>query len=322
MVELTAEGYSLGLTVAEVGRQLRAAYDGKIVQIINSGGEEIEVRLSLTNANRENVLDINRLPIVIDYGKVVPLNVVAAVYPRQGIKKIKHRNADLAAKVLADVDNNITNEREIIHELQKSSIPLIESAYNVDISLGDFSLEKEEQLEKLKLGAIVSLVLIYVVLAWVFSSYTWPLAVMFTIPLGLIGAIFGHWVIGIDFTVLSILGFFALFGIVVNDAIVLITFYKEMRGKGVPTDEAIELAACQRFRAVLLTSVTTIVGLSAIFFEDSQLADYALPLPVTICAGLAFATVLTLIIVPVLLSVIESMNASLGNKKMTKMLVG
>ena len=147
---------------------------------------------------------------------------------------------------------------------------------------------------------------IFIILAWVFASYSWPLAVMMAIPLGLTGAIFGHWLLGMSLTVLSLFGLFGLSGIVINDSIVLITFYKQLRAQGMAIREAITEATCQRLRAVLLTSLTTIAGLSPILFETSLQAQFLIPMATSIVFGLAYGTVLILFFVPALLTIIET----------------
>ncbi|WP_419603871.1 efflux RND transporter permease subunit, partial [Thiolapillus sp.] len=133
----------------------------------------------------------------------------------------------------------------------------------------------------------------------------WPLVVMSIIPFGIVGAIVGHWVMGIELTILSMFGIFGLSGIVVNDSIILVVFYKQLREQGMEVDEAIVEAACQRLRAVLLTSLTTIAGLTPLLFETSLQAQFLIPMAVSISFGLVFATFLVLLLVPSLLTLHE-----------------
>jgi multidrug efflux pump subunit AcrB len=157
----------------------------------------------------------------------------------------------------------------------------------------------------MKHGVLLGLTLIYLVLAWVFASYGWPLVVMAVIPFGVVGALIGHWVMGLDITILSLFGLFGLSGIVVNDSIILVSFYKRLRESGLALREALVEAACQRLRAVLLTSLTTIAGLTPLLFETSLQAQFLIPMATSIAFGLAFATALVLVLVPVLLSLHE-----------------
>jgi len=163
----------------------------------------------------------------------------------------------------------------------------------------------------------LGLILIYVILAWVFASYGWPLVVMSAIPFGLVGAVLGHWVMGLNLTLLSLFGLFGLSGIVVNDSIILVTFYKHLRTQGMAVQEAIIEAARQRLRAVLLTSLTTIGGLAPLLFETSLQAQFLIPMAVTISFGLMFSTVLVLLVIPAILSVHESAAHRLGRRAIT-----
>ena len=164
---------------------------------------------------------------------------------------------------------------------------------------------QRETFADMRTGMLLAAAMVYLVLAWVFASYAWPLVVMFVIPFGIAGAVFGHWLMGIDLTLLSMFGFFGLSGIVVNDSIILVVFYKQLRGEGLAVREALVEAACQRLRAVLLTSLTTIAGLTPLLFETSLQAQFLIPMAVSITFGLAFATLLVLFLVPALLRMLD-----------------
>ena len=158
----------------------------------------------------------------------------------------------------------------------------------------------------MKTGALLTIIFIYLILVWSFSSYIWPLAVMTAIPLGLTGAIAGHWVMGADIGAMSLLAFFSLTGIVVNDSIILVSFFRRELATGKPYKEAIRDASIARFRAVILTSLTTIAGLSPLMFETFSLAMYIVPIAITLCFGLAFSTLLVLLVIPALIVMIEN----------------
>ena len=159
----------------------------------------------------------------------------------------------------------------------------------------------------MRAGLILGLALIYLILVWSFSSWSWPLVVMSAIPLGLAGAIFGHWVLDIDLTILSMFGLFGLAGIVVNNSIILVSLFKELQHKGTSVHDALVGAACGRLRAVLLTSLTTIGGLTPLLFERSLQAQFLIPMATSIAFGLGFSAVLVLFFVPALLSLLESL---------------
>ena len=306
IINLTTEGRSVGLTTTEIGHQLRAAYDGERVQIFNEGAEELEVRVMLPYGERASLASLNQLPIRTAQGQILPLGAVADVENRRGIDVIRHHNGSLAVTVNADMDTSVNTPLAVLGHLQKNVLQDVLDKYGIEFGLGGRSAAEAKRLADLGFGALLSLALIYIVLAWIFASYIWPLAVMIAIPLGATGALIGHWAIGMNLGSLSLLGAFTLTGIVVNDSIILITTYKLLREQGMDARKAIEESACLRLRAVLLTSLTTILGLLPLIFETSPVGRMLSPLAVTICFGMMYATVLILIVVPALLSMIES----------------
>jgi multidrug efflux pump subunit AcrB len=155
-------------------------------------------------------------------------------------------------------------------------------------------------------------VLIYLILTWVFSSYLWPLAIMMAIPFGFTGAVLGHWFTGWDVGAMSLLAFFSLTDIVVNDSIVLLSFLKRDLDAGGELRQALERAVRARFRAVILTSLTTIGGLLPLMFETSTLSMYVTPIAITLCFGLAFATLLVLVVIPALILLLEGLHDRLA----------
>lgn len=308
LLELTATAYALGLTPQELTRQLGAAFDGRVAQIFNQDQEEVEVRVMLPDAQRRSLATLNQLPISTPSGNSVPLSEVATIHSKKGLEILRHQNGQLSVKVIAEVDSSLNNANKILEDLQADYLPELLNRYNLSFSLDGRAQDQAETLADMGVGALLALAAIYITLAWVFSAYLWPLAVMAAIPFGLTGAIFGHWLLGMDMTILSLFGFFGLAGIVINDAIILVTFYKELRQQGLPIRQGLEEAACQRLRAVLLTSLTTIAGLLPLLFETSLQAQFLIPMAVSICFGLAIATLLVLIVIPCLLLLIERTN--------------
>jgi len=239
-------------------------------------------------------------------GGSAPLSSVVEFEARRGFDVLRHTNGKLAIHITATVDASLNNSNEILATLEQDALRDITSRYGVSFGFEGRAEEQAETMGDMKQGLILAFTLIYIVLAWVFSSYGWPLVVMAAIPFGLIGAIFGHMVMGIDLTILSLFGIFGLSGIVVNDSIILVTFFKHQREAGIETNQAIVNAATQRLRAVLLTSLTTIAGLTPLLFETSMQAQFLIPMAVSISFGLMFATILVLLVIPALLSVHES----------------
>ena len=304
---LTPAGRALGLSVESVGRQLRAAFDGYLVQLFQQGEDEVEVRVSLPDKARRHLASLQGLQIILADGGSVPLLEVVSLEHRRGFDALRHSEGQLAVSVTGDVDSSQNNANRIRETLQTSVLPEIEARYNVRADFQGRAREQATTMADLKSGALFAFLLMYIILAWVFASYGKPLVVMAIIPFGLVGAIVGHWLMGLDLTVLSLFGFFGLAGIVVNDSIILVTFYQQLLARGMAAKEAIVEAACQRLRAVLLTSLTTIAGLTPLLFETSLQAQFLIPMAATICFGLAFTTVLVLIVIPALLATLDGL---------------
>ena len=309
IVRLTPQARALGLTVSDVGEQLRAAYDGRVAQIFQHEGEEIEVRVVLPDRERDDIASLDNLAVALPGGGVMPLLTAVDIETKRGFDILRHSDGKLAVRVSADVDPTVTSSNAVVADLIAGPLPSLAGRYGFDWSFKGRQEDQAETLADMAWGAGLALALIYLVLAFVFASYGWPLVVMSVIPFGLVGAVFGHWLMGINLTVLSMLGFFGLSGIVVNDSIILVSFYKELKGRGLPWRDSIVDAACLRLRAVLLTSLTTIGGLTPLMFETSVQAQFLIPMAVSIAFGLAFATFLVLLLVPALLALHESVAA-------------
>ena len=304
--KIKGQGDVLGLTVNNVGQQLRTAFDGQLVQVFQDSDDEVEVRVMLPDTERNSLATLENFMVRLPQGGSVPLSNVVEFESRRGFDALRHTDTKLAIHVMATVDADISNANEIVSTLEQAFVTKLSSRYGVDVSFEGRAEEQGETLDDMMQGLLLAIVMIYLVLAWVFSSYGWPLVVMTAIPFGLIGALVGHYVMGIDLTILSLFGIFGLSGIVVNDSIILVTFFKHQREAGIATTQAIINAATQRLRAVLLTSLTTIAGLTPLLFETSVQAQFLIPMAVSISFGLMFATVLVLLVIPALLSVHES----------------
>ena len=316
---LTPQAKTIGMTSADIGRQLRNAFDGIKIQSFYQGSDEIDVRLMLTDDGRNDINALYAFPIILNNGETVPLLEMVEFTTRRGIDKFQSEDGKLMVTVQADVDIGTTNANQVIDKLMESTIPDLEKQHGVNIDFGGTRADEQETMRDMMIGLGLALTLIYIVLAWVFASYTWPLAVMFTIPFGLTGAILGHTVMGLDLTILSIFGLFGLSGIVINNSIVLLSFYKENRELGMDPQEAIVEAACQRLRAVILTSATTIAGLTPMLFETSLQAQFLIPMATSIVFGLALGTLLILFVVPSIIIMLENAGTAVsrlfgGNK--------
>lgn len=308
LFRLTPTGEALGFTVEELARQLRAAYDGRLVQLYQDGAEEVEVRVRLPEAERNSLASLDRLTVRAPDGSWVPLTTVASWQSRQGFEALRHAQTQLAVEVNAQVMSALANSNEIMALLAETTLRELTDRYGVRWSFEGRAADQRQTLGDMRLGMLLGLALIYLILTWVFAHYGWPLIIMLAIPFGLAGAVFGHWVMGLDLTVLSLFGLFGLSGIVVNDSIILTEFYRHQREKGVAVREALINAACLRFRAILLTSLTTIGGLSGLLTERSLQAQFLIPMATSISFGLAVTTIITLFWLPAMLSFYESLH--------------
>jgi len=305
VVKLTPQGRQLNLSSQQLARQLRGAFEGRTLQTFYEDGIEVDVLLSLSETERDRLATLDQLPIVTPSGTIVPLPVVASFEARRGLDELRRTDGQMSIVVSADVNNLTANAAEILTDVRASALPEITAKYGLKSNIQGRAQDREETFADMKVGVLVALTMIYIILAWVFSSYSWPFAVLIAIPLGLTGAIGGHWLMGLDLTVLSLFGFFGLSGIVINDSIVLVDTYRRLIQAGEDHIDAIVKASCLRFRAVLVTSLTTIAGLTPILFETSPQAQFLIPMATTIVFGLAYGTVLVLMIVPSVLSLIE-----------------
>ncbi len=305
--KLKPEAVALGLTVESVGRQLRAAFDGHLAQIFLDGQDEVEVRIMLPDQERYSLGSLANLTVQLPNGRRIPLGNAVSFVPRQGFEALRHHKGQLAVMVSADVDKEVSNANQVMQNLEENVLPDLMQRYGISYGYEGRAADQKETLADMQRGLIFALAMIYLVLAWVFASYGWPLVVMVAIPFGLIGGLLGHWILGVDLTILSLFGFFGLSGIVVNDSIVLVTFYKRLREQeGMEVEAALVEAACQRLRAVLLTSLTTIGGLLPLLFETSLQAQFLIPMAVSISFGLMFSTFLVLLVIPSLLGIYET----------------
>ncbi len=312
--DLNAQGKALGITTREIGQQLRAAYDGFIVQVFQDGFDEVEVRTILNDQQRNGFSTLESLPIILPNGEQAALSSLVDFHHQRGFEILRHEKGRLALEVSADIDEAQGNANAITDEILTSVLPGIAARYNIEFAAVGNAADQQQTFSEMKLGSLYALALIYLILAWIFSSYGWPLVVMAIIPFAVIGAILGHWLTGINLTILSLFGLFGLAGIVVNDSIILVVFYRHLRKEGVPRQRAIVDASVQRLRAVLLTSLTTIAGLIPLLFETSVQAQFLIPMATSIVFGLGFSTVLVLILVPLLLNAYEALAEKLSGR--------
>lgn len=301
VVEPTPAGLALGFDAGSIGQQLRDAFEGRVAYRFARASGEVEVIVRLDrNAVRD--IDPADLPLVAPNRREVRLGEVAELRERNGFALIRREDGAREVAVTAELDE-AQIRLEQVQELLAADLERIARTYGLEVRYAGRAEEQAETLADMRLGTLIALGLIYIVLAWVFGSFTRPLAVMSVIPFGLIGAVLGHLLLGYNLTILSLISLLGLSGVLVNDSIILVrTIDDQLRASGDPFTAIVE-GTCSRLRAVLLTSLTTIGGLAPLLFETSFQAQFLIPMAVTLVFGLAVNTILVLLIVPALVAI-------------------
>ena len=298
-IELTQQGIALGLTRSDVASQVRTAFFGSQVQRIQRGRDDVRVMVRLPLKERESIAELQSLLIPTPAGGTVPLSHVATLTPGQSPSAIYRIDRYRTVNVTADVDKENVNMTVLQADLIAYLDELVEQYPGVSHSLEGEAKEQAESFGSLAWALIFVFFVIYALLAIPFKSYSQPLIVMSIIPFGMIGAVAGHWVMGMELTIMSLLGMLALIGVVVNDSLVLVDYINKRRDSGFDIKEAVLTAGSARFRPVMLTSLTTFIGLMPLLFEKSTQAQFLIPMAVSLGFGILFATFITLILVPV-----------------------
>ena len=287
-VRLKPAGRPLGITSAMLASQLRDAFWGSIAEEFQRGPDTFEVEVLFAPEDRRSLADLHDFKVRTPTGQTRPLDEVATYEKVRGYSQIVRVDRKRTISITADVDTRKGNASEIMHELESGYFPvLLKKHPSVSLYLEGQRKETAKTAESLKTGFAIGLVMIFILLSFVFRSFIEPVIVMAVIPFGLVGAIWGHILLGRDWTMPSTIGFISLAGIVVNDSIVLVTFIKLRLKEGKTVHEAVHLAGMGRFRAVILTSATTVAGLLPMMLETSLQAQFLVPMAISISFGLA-----------------------------------
>ena len=306
-LKLRPEAQNYGITMSSLARQVRQAFYGDEVQRIQRGRDEVKVFLRYPKSERVSLNNLEQMNVRVGSNVEVPLGQVATMKLSSGYSTITRTDRKRSINITADVDLTEANANEIITKFEKDHIePLLDNYPSVNYSFEGEQREQRDTLGSLFKNFALALFVVYILLAIPFKSYLQPLIIMSAIPFGFTGAVIGHLIMGMNLAVLSIIGIVALSGVVVNDSLVMVDFINRYRREDNKTPiEAAIAAGPRRFRPILLTSVTTFVGLFPLLIEKSVQAKFLVPMAISLAFGVLFATFITLLLVPTSYLVIE-----------------
>ena len=315
LLEVNAKGEALGFDNRMIGNLTRGHLQGVIAKRFARADEEVTLRV-LQPRDGTNPQSLSEIELPVPGSKpvrYVPLDAVVDIVEKPGFSTIRRLDGEISVTVVADYADDAGDPNAVLEDMAASALPEIVSKHNLTYIFGGRAEEQRETMGSMRMGAFMGLAMIYIVLAFVFASYSRPIIIMTVIPFGLIGMVTGHYVQGFDLTFLSMVGLLGLSGILVNNSIILISRIEERREHGEALRDAVINGICDRFRAVTLTSLTTVLGLAPLLFETSVQAQFLLPMVITIAWGLAFASLIVLFLVPSVLGIQEDARAKIAS---------
>jgi len=299
----------IGLDAKTVANQVRAAVQGFKTDEYPLGPETYEVELRLASRDRSNISDLEQLSIVGPNNKLIPLPEVARVEETRGWARINRIDGRRTVTVQGDVDRARANAQELLTTAKAGIFPQIQERHpSIRIDIQGQSDESAKTGGSIVRNVLLGMIGVYMLLALQFRGYLAPITVMSVIPTALIGVVFGHMALGLDLTLPSIVGMASLFGVVVNDSILLVVFIRDERAAGIAVRKAARHAALARFRPIVLTSITTIAGLTPLLLEKSLQAQVLIPLAASLAFGLMSATLIALFLVPAIYCILDDFN--------------
>ncbi len=310
-LQLREGATGMGLDALQIASQLRAAYYGMTSAEIQVGSESFEIDVQLRPDDQDSLADLEYFAVTLPDGSQAPLSAVARVDVARGYARIARIDGLRTVTIRGDLDPQRANLNEILADTQTRFLDQLQARYpGIRIGLEGETAEQNKTQFSMMRGFLLGLLGVFVLLSFQFRDYFEPVIVMMAIPLALIGVVWGHLLMGLDLSLPSTLGFASLAGIVVNDSILLVTFIKMRSEEGLEVDEAARRASRERFRPVLLTSLTTIAGLLPLLFETSLQAQVLIPLVTSLAFGLMASTLLVLIVVPCLYAILHDFGLS------------
>ncbi len=312
-IRLRAEAATLGLTEEDLGRRVRAAFHGAEALRLQRGRNEVKVMVRYPEDRRVSLADLENLRVRAPGGVELPLDMAAHLQQSRGYSAINRTDRKRVINVTATVDARTGNAQDILQNLRQTVLADLAADHpGLGFDLEGEERERRESFSSMGQGFLMALFLIFALLAIPFRSYSQPLIVMAAIPFGIVGAIWGHMIMGINLSMLSLFGIVALSGVVVNSSLLLIDFINTGRRDGMNVREAVLASGQRRFRPILLTSLTTFFGLMPMILERSVQAQFLIPMAVSLGFGVLFATGITLLLIPALYMVLEDGRRMLG----------
>lgn len=306
VLEIKPEGELIGLTLSDIARQVRNGFYGAEAQRIQRDGEEIKVMVRYPKNERVSLGDLEKIRLRGPDGQEIPFDSVAAYKVQPGIESIIRLDGLRSSILSASVDTEKMSSDLLVRTVEEDVFPEIEEQFpEVTIAKSGATKENQKTMGELISASLVVLLAIYALLAVPLRSYSQPLIIMSVIPFGVIGAVLGHMMLGMPVNIMSGFGIVALSGVVVNDSILMVEFVNRAREQGIAIKDAIIDSGTKRFRAIILTSITTFIGLVPILFEDNLQAKIMIPMAVSLAFGILFATLITLILIPCLYAILE-----------------
>ncbi len=312
LFDLTPEGLAVGLTPEILGQQLRSTFFGLEAQRLQRGRNEVLVYVRYPKEEREDLATLSRARIRLDDGREVPLSSVASITEQVGYSSISTVDGNTVVHVTSNVNYDVTTPNDVIASLESSAMPALKSRFpGLGYSLEGESRKQREDMSSLGRNMIIALLAIYVLLGAQLRSYLQPVIIMSAIPFGIIGAIWGHFLLGYDLSFVSMFGIVALSGVVVNDSVVLMDYFNMQKKIGLTTYESAISAIQRRFRPILLTTLTTSLGLLPMLMEPSKQAKFLIPMVISLAVGILFATTIILLLVPNLVMIVDDVKIML-----------
>jgi multidrug efflux pump subunit AcrB len=299
-IKLKKDAVHLGLNAQDIAEQLRSRYYGAEALRIARDGNDVKVMVRLSEEERTQISALENALLKTPSGNLVPLTEIATITQERSTTNLARRDGRRIYPVSADIMSGVSDD-VVEGILEDSMIPqLIEEYPGLRVMIGGGGEDDDEALSALGYNFIIVLGLMYVLLAIQFNSYILPLIVLSVIPFATIGAVWGHIVFGYDISIISVVGFIAMAGVIVNDSLVLVTTYNQYIRQAIPHSQAIVDAACRRLRPIILTTLTTFFGLAPLMLETSEQAQFLIPMAVSLSFGLMFGTLIVLVLLPVL----------------------